>query len=222
MSLSRRFLLCLRPALRAGRPGVSAVAARAVLDASLSLRWASAKKKQPPPSATAAGSDDAAGDDDAGVDPAKIKEAMSKHIAYAQREFSKIRGSTANPAMLDHVIVEAYGESQPLKGVAQITLKSPTLLLVTPFDAALCPAVAEAIRGAGLSLNPGVDGNSVKVPIPRPSAESRDASLKVVGKVAEAAKGRIRRTRQSAIDNLKKTAGACSRSEILILTSVVR
>ena len=174
-----------------------------------SVRSASSKRKQPSPAAAVTSED--AVEDDAEVDPAKIKEAMAKHVAHAQKEFSRIRGSTANPAMLDHILVNAYGEPQSLKGVAQIVLKSPTLLLVTPFDASLCSAISDAIRNSGLSLNPGVDGNSVKVPIPRPSAETRDAALKVVGKVTEAAKNRIRRTRQNAIDNLKKTVGESER-----------
>lgn len=170
---------------------------------STSTRLASSKRKQSVPAVTDLSNDDA---DD--VDPAKIKAAMDKHIAHTKKELAKIRGAAADPAMLDHVQVVAYGETQPLKAVSQIVLKSSTLLLVTPFDTSLCEAAANAIREAGLSLNPGVDGNSVKVPIPKPSAETREAALKVVSKIAEATKARIRRTRQAAIDNLKKSGGS--------------
>jgi ribosome recycling factor len=132
--------------------------------------------------------------------------------------------------MLDHVRVEAYGEMQSLTGVAQIALKSPILLVVSPFDSAvrrcsavstyqdngqmnlwssvqLGPAIADAIRDAELNLNPSVDGNIVRVPVPKASKETKEATVKLISKIAENAKTRIRRVRQAAMDKLKKADG---------------
>jgi ribosome recycling factor len=69
-------------------------------------------------------------------------------------------------------------------------------------------AISNAIRDAGLNLNPAVEGNVIRVPVPKPSKESRDANLKLVSKVAESAKVNIRRIRQEALDKLKKMEGA--------------
>jgi hypothetical protein len=68
-------------------------------------------------------------------------------------------------------------------------------------------AIADAIRDAGLNLNPAVEGNNVRVPVPKPGKETRDATLKLVAKVSEAVKNRIRRVRQAAMDKLKKVEG---------------
>ena len=72
----------------------------------------------------------------------------------------------------------------------------------------MASAIADAIRDAGLNLNPAVDGSAVRVPVPKPSKETRDATLKLVSKIGEAARGRIRRVRQAAMDKLKKVEGA--------------
>lgn len=144
------------------------------------------------------------------ADPALVKVAMAKSIEHAKREFAKLRGGTATPQMLDHITVEAYGERQPLSALAQATLKSPQLFVVSPFDTANLSAVSNAIRDGGLNLNPSVDGSVVKVPIPKPSKETRDMNAKLVSKVAEAAKASIRRMRQAALDKLKKLEGVSS------------
>ena len=109
--------------------------------------------------------------------------------------------------MLDSVTVEAYGERQPLSAVAQWALKGPALIIVSPFDAALAPAVADAIRGADLNLNPSVDGNAVRVPVPRASKETREATARLASKAAEGAKVRARRLRQAALERLRKQEG---------------
>ena len=71
----------------------------------------------------------------------------------------------------------------------------------------MAAAIADAIRDAGLNLNPSVDGNVVRVPVPKPSKETRDATLRLAAKIAEAARSRIRRVRQAAMDKLKKVEG---------------
>ncbi|RYG57511.1 ribosome-recycling factor [archaeon] len=71
----------------------------------------------------------------------------------------------------------------------------------------LASAIADAIRDAGLNLNPAVEGNIVRVPVPKASKETRDATIKLVSKIAENAKTRIRHVRQAALDKLKKVEG---------------
>ena len=78
------------------------------------------------------------------------------------------------------------------------------------FSVQTANAIADAIRDAGLNLNPSVEGSVVRVPVPKPSKESRDATVKLAAKIAEAAKNRVRRVRQAAMDKLKKLEGACA------------
>jgi ribosome recycling factor len=77
--------------------------------------------------------------------------------------------------------------------------------LISPLQ--LAPSIADAIRDADLNLNPSVDGNNVKVPVPKSSKETREATVKLISKIAEQAKTRIRRVRQSALDDAKKATG---------------
>lgn len=98
------------------------------------------KKKEKGAAAASAPAPAAAAGGDADSDAASgkdLKGSLAKHVEYAKKELSKLRGATASPTMLDHVTVEAYGETQPLPGVAQIVLKNPQLLVVNPFDAAV-------------------------------------------------------------------------------------
>lgn len=72
------------------------------------------------------------------------------------------------------------------------------------FDPSQGEAVSNAIRDAGLGLNPSFDGQAVRVPVPKPTKESRQEGVKLAGKLAESAKVRVRKTRQAALDKIKK------------------
>ena len=111
-------------------------------------------------------------------------------------------------------MVEAYGETQQLKDVAQVALRGPLQLVVSPFDGALSGAIAEAIRAADLGLNPQEEGSMLRVPIPKPSKETREAAAKQVSRIAEQAKVRVRRARSSALDKAKKNTVGVSEDEI--------
>jgi len=149
-----------------------------------------------------------------------LKSMLSRHTEYCRRELAKVRGATANPAMLDHISLEVYGETQVLTAVAQIMLKGPQLLVVNPFDPAIASDIEKAIRDADLGLNPSHDGQIIKVPVPKSSKESREANVKLISKIAEAAKTRIRRARQAALEKAKKVEGI-SEDEIRRETKVI-
>ena len=72
----------------------------------------------------------------------------------------------------------------------------------------LTEVISDAIRDADLNLNPQVEGNTIRVPVPKPSKETREATAKLVSKIAETAKNRVRRVRQAAMDKIKKVEGA--------------
>ena len=132
---------------------------------------------------------------------------LARQVDFCKRELAKLRGSTATPNMLDAVTVTAYGETQQLKDLAQVALKGPLLLVVSPFDSALLDTIAEAIRDAELGLNPQAEGNMLRVPVPRASKETREAAAKLVAGVAEQAKTRVRRVRAAELGRLKEQTG---------------
>lgn len=136
-----------------------------------------------------------------------LKTTLAKQIDYTKRELSKLRGGSTNPNMLDLIPVEAYGEMQSLRDVAQVTMKSAQLLVVNPLDPDLTETISNAIRDAALNLNPSAENNIIRVPIPKTSKETRDAAIKMVAKIAEQAKVRIRKVRADYLDKVKKQTG---------------
>jgi len=96
-----------------------------------------------------------------------ISETKSKLAAatdHFRQEIDKIRTGRAHPGMLDNVMVEAYGQTMPLKAVASITTPEPQLLQITPFDPSNLQAISEAIsKDESLGLNPADDGRVVRI-----------------------------------------------------------
>lgn len=160
---------------------------------------------KPVPVSSADGGDEV-DDEEPGGGGKDLPSTLSRTVEWARREFSKLRAASATPSMLDHIVVEAYGERSALKDVAQVTLKGPMVLWVSPFDSALAEACAAAIRDADLNLNPIVEGGALRIPVPKTSKETREATVKVISRIAESAKTRVRRARGAALDKIKKAA----------------
>lgn len=125
-------------------------------------------------------------------------------VAWFVGEAGKLRGASASAGMLDSLPVAAYGDSVPLAQVAQVALKGGSTLVVAPFDPSLAGEVARAITAAELGLNPSVDAGVVRVPVPKPSKETRAATGKALKALEEGAKVRLRRVRQGGMERAKK------------------
>ena len=101
-------------------------------------------------------------------------------------ELSKIRTGRAHPSMLDGVMVEAYGQSMPLKAVATVTAPEAQLLQISPFDTDNILAISNAIRdNQSLNMNPADDGRVVRIQIPPLTTETRQQMVKVLGQKVE-------------------------------------
>lgn len=125
-----------------------------------------------------------------------VKEKMNHAIEHLKSELKSIRTGRANPVMLDNVYVEVYGSRMRLKEVASINAPEPRLLLVMPFDRSQAPLIGKAIIEANIGLNPIVDGNAVRVPIPPMDENIRKQMAKECHKRCEDAKIAIRNIRQ--------------------------
>lgn len=149
-----------------------------------------------------------------------VKADMMTHVERLKKSVVKLRGGEANPNMLDHIHVSAYGSSSSLTAVGNVVLRNSNLIVVSPFDATLAPAIATAIRDSGLNLNPSVEDNVVKVPLPKVSKDVREASLKALAKVTEEAKQRVRSIRKDAVDALKDAKGISSDESFRLVKKV--
>lgn len=136
-----------------------------------------------------------------------LKEAesrMKEALEAMRREFATVRTGKATPALLDTVRVDAYGSKMPLNQVATVHAPEPSLLVVQPFDKTLIGEIEKAILSADLGLNPGSDGNLVRVPIPPLNEERRREYVRLLHKLAEEGRVSVRHARQVARDELKQ------------------
>ena len=128
----------------------------------------------------------------------KYRDRMDKAIAALKDEFSSLRTGRASAGLLDQVMVDAYGSSVPLNTVGSVSVPEPRSISVNIWDRGLVVSVEKAIRNAGLGLNPVVDGQSLRVPIPPLTEERRKDLAKIAGKYAEQQKIAIRNVRRDA------------------------
>jgi len=140
----------------------------------------------------------------AAFDIADLGRRMNGAVDVLQTEFSGLRTGRASVNLLDPVSVDMYGSKMPLNQVGSVNAPEPRLLTVQVWDQSAIKAVEKAIRDAGLGLNPQVDGNIVRIPIPDLNEERRIELKKVAGKYAEAARVSVRNVRQDGMQNLKR------------------
>ncbi len=128
---------------------------------------------------------------------------MAQAVEALQREFAMIRTGRANPAVLDRVLVEYYGEKVPIKQVANISAPEPRLLVISPWDKAMVKPIMDAITSSDLGLNPQSDGNLIRVPLPQLTTERRQELARLAARKAEEGKVAVRNARRDAIERLR-------------------
>jgi ribosome recycling factor len=129
---------------------------------------------------------------------------MKKSTENLQRELAGIRTGKANPALLDSIRVMYYGQSVPLKQVANIAVPDGRLITVQPWEKSLVPEVEKAIQTSELGLNPQSDGTLIRLPIPPLTEERRKDLVKVAKRFAEETRVAIRNIRRDANERFKK------------------
>ena len=129
---------------------------------------------------------------------------MDKAVAALKEEFGSLRTGRASAGLLDQVMVEAYGNTVPLNTVASVSVPEPRSISVSIWDKGVVVSVEKAIRSAGLGLNPVVDGQTLRIPIPPLTEERRKDLAKIAGKYSEQQKIAVRNVRRDAMDDIKK------------------
>ncbi|MDP3080727.1 MAG: ribosome recycling factor [bacterium] len=143
------------------------------------------------------------------------RDRMDKSVSALKEEFNGLRTGRANVGLLDPVQVQAYGSNAPLNSVAAISVPEPRMISVNVWDKSMVGPVEKAIRAAGLGLNPIVDGQTLRIPVPPLTEERRKDLAKLAGKYTEQQKIAVRNVRRDANEDLKKAekAGEISQDE---------
>jgi ribosome recycling factor len=129
---------------------------------------------------------------------------MNKAVDVAKEDFASIRTGRAHPSMFAKIMVEYYGTATPLSQLATVQVPEARTALVTPFDKSAIPSIEKAIRESDLGVNPGGDGNVIRVNFPQLTEERRKEFIKVAKAKAEDSKISIRSIRRAAKEAMEK------------------
>jgi len=129
---------------------------------------------------------------------------MDKAIEVFSKELSSLRTGRANAGMLDLVKVDVYGQSMPINQIGSITTPEPRMINIQVWDANNVPLIDAAIKKSDLGLNPQIDGQLIRLPVPELNEERRTELKKLIKAVGEKCKVSIRNIRREANEELKK------------------
>ena len=143
------------------------------------------------------------------------RDRMDKAVSALREEFSGLRTGRASTALLDQIQVEAYGSTMPLAQCAAVSVPDARSLMVSVWDKGVVVSVEKAIRSSGLGLNPVMEGQNLRIPIPPLTEDRRRDIAKLAGKYAEQQRIAVRNVRHHAMDDLKKAEkdGAITQDE---------
>ena len=130
---------------------------------------------------------------------------MDKTIEVFTKELTSLRTGRANANMLDLVKVDVYGQQMPINQVASITTPEPRMINIQVWDLNNVPLIDSAIKKSELGLNPQIDGQLIRLPVPDLSEERRNEIKKMIKSMGEKCKVSIRNIRREANDDLKNS-----------------
>jgi ribosome recycling factor len=133
-----------------------------------------------------------------------FKEDMEKTIAALDKSFSRVRTGRASVTLLDGIKVDYYGTPTPIAQVATLSVPESRLIVIAPWDATALGSIEKAIQKSDLGLTPSSDGKVIRISIPQLTEERRKELVKVVKKMAEEGKVKLRNARRDANEELKE------------------
>lgn len=138
------------------------------------------------------------------MDISDLNRRMQGAIAALKSELAGLRTGRASANLVEPITVEAYGTTMPLNQVATVSVPEPRMISIQVWDRSMIQPVERAIRESSLGLNPVVEGQLLRIPIPELNAERRQELVKVAHKYAEQARVAARHVRRDGLDQLKK------------------
>ena len=132
------------------------------------------------------------------------EEMMKKALEAMQHDFARVRTGRANPMVLEPIMVDYYGVQTPVTQVANVSVLEPRQLLLSPYDKSMIPAIEKAIQASDLGVNPGNDGQNIRLIFPEMTEDRRKELVKQVNARTEEGCVSIRHVRRDALDSLRK------------------
>ena len=142
-----------------------------------------------------------------------LQRRMTGALEVLRKEYSGLRTGRASASLVEPIMVEAYESEMPMNQVATINVPEPRMISIQVWDKSQVKAVEKAIQNSGLGLNPIINGQNLRIPIPELNEERRVELAKIAGKYAEQAKISVRNVRHDGMNKLKKLERAGDVSE---------
>lgn len=142
-----------------------------------------------------------------------LQRRMNGALDVLRKEYGGLRTGRASASLVESIMVSAYDTEMPLNQVATINVPEPRMISIQVWDKSQVKAVEKAIQNSELGLNPIIDGQNLRIPIPELNEERRIELAKIAGKYAEQAKVSVRNVRRDGMDKLKKMERAGDLSE---------
>ena len=143
----------------------------------------------------------------------ELESKMNASILHFEKELNSLRTSRANPSMLDNIFVEAYGSKTPLNQLGNISVQDSNTITIQIWDSSLTKSIENSITESSLGINPQVDGQLIRLPIPKLSEERRKEIIKIASEFAENSKVTVRNIRRDFIENAKNEKKSSNLSE---------
>ena len=134
----------------------------------------------------------------------QLDQKMINAVKHLDKEFTTIRTSRANPSMLDNIFADAYGSKTPLNQLGNISTTDSSTITIQVWDNSIIKNIENSILESNLGVNPQIDGQIIRIPIPKLSEERREELTKVAAKYAENSKVVIRNLRRDFLDSQKE------------------
>ena len=141
---------------------------------------------------------------------------MARAISVMREDFNSIRAGKANPALVENIVIQAYGGSTPLKilELATIHAQDAQTIVITPFDQTIIGEIETGIKNSGVMVNPVVDGHIIRISIPPLTEERRLEFVKVIHQKSENGRIMIRQIRHEAMEQIEKQKNEVSEDEV--------
>ena len=142
-----------------------------------------------------------------------VQKKMNNALLHFEKELNTLRTSRASPNMLDNITVDAYGSKTPLNQLGNISIPDPNTITIQIWDNSLVKLIEKAITDSNLGINPQIDGQIIRLPIPKLSEERRKELTKIASEYAENSKISIRNIRRDTMESNKKEKKESNLSE---------
>lgn len=141
------------------------------------------------------------------MDENNIKQRMEGTIEAIRNDISGIRTGRVTPALVEDIMVEAYGGTSKLRvqELASISVQDPQTLLITPWDKTVISEIRKGIEAANIGLNPMIQGDAIRIVLPPLTQEDREKYVKLLSQKLENGRVQVRQVRQDGMHDIKKT-----------------